>query len=247
MVSGGVDFASSYYFRGYLQADHGTIMQPYLNVFTTHRFQDDLVVSPYVSLFNSTHFAANNPMADMSDVMVGAVASRRGFAIDSRYAYYTMNPMVRTPVHEIGAKFSYDLINLWDDSDAVKPFSVRPYVGVYGEFMPDLDTTQLYANVGIEPSWRVELAGTKIGLGIPIEWGLGSNGYYFNSDGSNAAYGYFSSGLTASVALPVPEAYGKWFVNTSVQYLHLAADSVQMAGEGRNDVCIAKVGVSFVY
>lgn len=247
MISGGFDFASSYYFRGYLQADHGPIVQPYLNVFTAQTIQEDLVIRPYVSLFNSTHFAANNRMADMSDVMAGAVTSWHGLLVDSRYAYYTMSPQMRTPVHEIGVKTSFNMLSLLDESELLKPFSVRAFVGIYGDFIPEEDTVQMYANVGLEPTWRFEIGKTKVGLGMPIDWSFGSNDYYFNANGTNAAFGYFAGGLTASVALPVPEGYGQWFINTSVQYLHLAADSVQVAGEGRNDVCIGKIGLSFVF
>lgn len=246
MFSGGFDFASSYYFRGYLQADHGLIAQPYLNIFTTKTVQEGLVVSPYISLFNSTHFAPNNRMADMSDVMVGAVTMWNGFAIDSRYAFYTMSPLMRTPVHELGAKVSYDVLKPFE-SDLLKPFAVKPFVAAYSEIIPEQDTVQLFANVGIEPTWRFEVAKTKIGLGMPTEWGLGGNRYYFNSDGSNAAVGYFATGLTAGIALPVPERFGLWFLNTSVQYLHLTADSVQAANFGTRDVCIGKIGLSFVY
>lgn len=247
MLSGGLDFASAYYFRGYLQADHGPIMQPYLNIFTSQTINEDLVIRPYVSLFNSTHFAPNNRMADMSDVMLGAVTSWNGFLIDSRYAYYNMSPLMRTPVHEIGAKVSYDVLTFWEGNDALKPFSLKPFAAAYGEFIPEEGLSQLFANVGIEPTWRFEVAKTKVGVGLPIDWGLGGNGYYFNSNGSNAALGYFSTALTASVAIPVPDQYGKWFLNTSIQYLHLVADSVQAVGEGHNDVAIGKIGLSFIF
>lgn len=247
MLSGGFDFASAYYFRGYLQADHGPILQPYLNIFTSQTINEDLVIRPYVSLFNSTHFAPNNRMADMSDAMIGSVTSWNGFLIDSRYAYYNMSPLMRTPVHEIGAKVSYDVLSLWERDDALKPFSVKPFVAAYGEFIPEQGLSQLFANVGVEPTWRFEVAGTKVGLGLPIDWGLGGNDYYFNSNGTNAVLGYFSTALTASVAIPAPEQCGQWFLNTSIQYLHLAADSVQIAGDENNDVAIGKIGLSFIF
>ncbi|MEI8382958.1 MAG: hypothetical protein WCJ09_22750 [Planctomycetota bacterium] len=41
--------------------------------------------------------------------------------------------------------------------------------------------------------------------------------------------------MTARVAIPVPEAYGKWFLNTSLQYLHLSADSTIAANAGVRD------------
>ena len=246
MLSGGFDFASAYYFRGYQQADHGPILQPYLNIFTTKTIQEGLVVSPYISLFNSTHFAANNRMADMSDVMLGTVTNWNGWLIDTRYAFYNMSPLMRTPVHEIGAKVSYDILTPFD-SETLKPFAIRPFVGVYGEFIPEEDLSQLFVNLGVEPNWRIEVNGTKIGLGLPTEWGLGGNGYYFDSDGSNAAAGYFATSLTASISLPLPERFGLWYLNTSIQYLRLIADSVQEAGSFENNVCIGKVGLSFVY
>ncbi len=49
-----------------------------------------------------------------------------------------------------------------------------------------------------------------------------------------------------SVLLPI-DCPGQWFLNTSVQYLHLAADSVVAVAGGENDVCIGKAGISFVF
>src|SRR5688500_1017741 len=79
--SGGLDVPSAFYFRGYLQASHGPILQPYLNVFTNRVFDDGVVVRPYVSMFHSANFDDANRMADMSDVMVGAVATGHGFSV----------------------------------------------------------------------------------------------------------------------------------------------------------------------
>lgn len=247
MISGGLDFASAFYFRGYLQADRGLILQPYLNVFTRQNSTEDLVIRPYVSLFNSSHFGNDNPMADMSDVMVGAVTDWHAFSFDTRYAFFTMSPMMRTPVHEIGARVSYDALQRWSDVETLAPFRLKPFVGVYGDYIQDLDEIQMYLNLGVEPSWRVDVAGCRVGMSLPLEWGLGGNGYYSNANGSNATYGYFSTSLTASVALPVSDRLGQWFLNGTLQYLHLAADSVQMAARGNDDGFAAKFGLSFVY
>jgi hypothetical protein len=247
MLSGGFDVTSAYYFRGYQQADHGLILQPFLNVFTAHTLEDDVVIRPYVSLFNSTHFAANNRMADMSDVMAGAVATWGGVNVDARYAYYTMNPLMRSNVHELGAKASFDVLSLWHESDVLKPFSLKPFVGLYGELSDENGTEDIFLNVGVEPSWRFDVAGHKIGMSLPLDWGLSADHYFLNSDGSNAPFGYFATALTASASLPVPDGYGQWFLNTSVQYLHLAADSVRAISGGDNDVWIGKIGISFVF
>ncbi len=72
-------------------------------------------------------------------------------------------------------------------------------------------------NVGLEPSWRFEVAGTKVGIGLPLDWGLSVDDYYFNSAGDHQTLGYFSIALTSSVSLPVPAECGRWFLNTSLQ------------------------------
>jgi hypothetical protein len=245
-LSGGIDVPSAFYFRGYQQAIHGPIFQPYLNVYTTHSREDGIVVKPYVSFFNSSNWNSNNRMADMTDVMVGAVASGHGFTVDARYAWYTMNPVMRSQVHEFGAKFSFDVMSL-SGEEFLQQFSLKPFIGLYRELNDEVGTEEDFINVGIEPSWRTEIRGHKLGVGLPIEWGLTSDHYYLNADGTNANLGYFSTAVTTSVALTTGARSGQWFLNTSVQYLHLAADSVRAVNGGGSDECVGKIGVSFVY
>lgn len=244
--SGGIDFPTAFYFRGYNQATHGPILQPYLNIFSKHAFSEDIVVRPYVSLFHSTQPDDQNRMADMSDVMVGGVASSAAFSVDARYAFFTMNQLMRSNVHEFGIKASYDVLSLLKTCDCCQsPFALRPFFGAYFDLFDELGTEDVFLNVGIEPSWRGEVAGLKVGLSLPTDWGLSADDYYLNADGSNAALGYFSTSLAASVLLPC-SGRTQWFVNASVQYLHLAADSVRAVSPWDN-LCIGKLGVSFVY
>jgi hypothetical protein len=158
-----------------------------------------------------------------------------------------MNPLMRSGVHELGTRASVDLLSNWNDSDALKPFSLRPFVGLYGELNDQHGPEDMFLNVGLEPTWRTEVAGRKIGASLPMDWGLSADHYFFNSDGSNAMFGYFSVALTVSLSLPLPSGCGEWFLNTSVQYLHLAADSVAAVNDGDRDVCNGKIGLSFVY
>ncbi len=171
-LSGGLDIPTAFYFRGYLQASHGPILQPYLNVFTNRAF-GETVVRPYVSMFHSANFDDANRMADMSDVMVGAVATGQGFSVDGRYAYYTMNQFMRSAVHEFGVKASYDLVSMCSNCCcAPSPFSFRPFVGVYCDLSDEEGTEDVFLNIGFEPSWRCEVGNYKIGLGLPTDWGL---------------------------------------------------------------------------
>jgi hypothetical protein len=242
--SGGIDMPTAFYFRGYLQANHGPILQPYLNVFTKRAFSEDTVVRPYVSLFHSASPDDANRMESMSDVMLGAVVSGPALSIDGRYAYYTMNQLMRSNVHEFGVKASYDVLAGCQSCEVLAPLALRPFVGIYADLFDEEGTEDVFVNVGLDSTWRCELAGWKIGLGLPIDWGLSADDYYLNRDGSNAALGYFSTAATASVLLPI-QGHGQWFVNASVQYLHLAADSVRDISPD-DDLCIGKIGISFV-
>jgi hypothetical protein len=245
LLSGGIDFPSAFYFRGYEQADRGPIVQPYLNVFTSRTFGEEFVVRPYVSLFHSAHPASGNRMADMSDVMLGAIASAGGFRVDARYGYYTMNPLMRSDVHELGAKVSFDLLSP-DESVDPGPLSLRPFAGVYAEVADQNGTEDTFLNVGLEPAWRADVLGRRVGISLPLDWGLSTDRYYFDARGNNEVFGYFSGALTTSLALPERDGCGQWFLNASIQYLYLAADSVRFVSDER-DVWIGKIGVSFVY
>jgi hypothetical protein len=238
-----VDYAPAYYFRGYLQANSGRILQPYANLFATCPLGDEVVVRPYLSVFNSSHFADHDRMSEMTDVMLGAVATWRGLTVDARYAFYDTSPIQRSAVHELGAKASVDVLAPWQEPAAPGPFSVRPFFGLYGEVADQRGSEDVYAEAGVEPAWRGEVAGRKVGVSAPLLWGLSVHDYYLDARGRNEALGYFSASLAASVALPAPDRCGEWFLNVSVQYLHLFADSVVAINNGGRDVFLGKVGV----
>jgi hypothetical protein len=181
----------------------------------------------------------------MSDVMLGAVASSSALSIDARYAWFNMNQLMRSNVHEFGVKASYDVLSLCGACQG-SPFSLRPFFGAYFDLFDEEGTEDIFLNVGLEPSWRGELAGLKIGLSLPTDWGLSADGYYLTTAGNNDGLGYFSTALAASIMLPCSGRCQR-FVNTSVQYLHLAADSVRAVNNGDADICIGKLGISFVY
>ncbi len=246
-LSGGLDFASSYFFRGYLQADQGLIMQESLNLFTVCPFGEDVIVRPYVSFFNSSHFGDNNPMSGMTDAMAGATTSWHGLVVDARYAYYNTNPTMSSNVHELGAKASFDLLSLWSDDGTPRSWSLRPFAGFYDELSDENGTQNAYLDIGLEPSWRFELAGRKAGIALPVDWGLGIDDYYLNSNGDNTTLGYFSVAANGTLSLPVPESLGVWFFNASIQYLHLYADNLQTINHGDRDAVIGKLGLSFVF
>lgn len=202
-VTGGLDYASAYYFRGYLQADRGFILQPYLSAFATCHCSDEWIVRPYVSFFHSGH-DDGNPMKDMTDAMLGATASWKGLVVDGQYGWYTTSPTQRGDVHELGVRASFDVWNCWREGDEPACFTLRPYAGLYVEASDEAGSEDAYLELGLDPAWRFDVCGTKVGLALPLALGLSADDYYFDDLGDSETLGYFSAGVTASVALPAP-------------------------------------------
>ncbi len=115
-------------------------MQPYLNLFAVCPCRDEVVVRPYISLFDSSHLAKNNLMAEMSDVMLGATTNWRGLLVDARYAYCNTNPEMRSNLHELGVKASVDILAHWQKPASLRSFSLRPFAGVYAEVFDQVAT-----------------------------------------------------------------------------------------------------------
>jgi hypothetical protein len=244
-LTGGLDYATAFFFRGYQRGDNGLILQPYLTLFADCPLGGGAVVRPYVSLFNSSELGGHDEMSDMTDVMVGTALTWHGLLVDGKYTYYSPAPAPHLPMHELGVRVSYDVLSLCAKPEGSAPFALRLFTGVYGELSEGKGA--LYVEPGLEPSWRFELAGRKIGLGLPVLCGLGAGGYYLNDRGENAPVGYLSSAVTASVSLPFPVGCGEWFLNASIPYLYLFADNLVLQNNGSHDAFVAKVGIGFLF
>src|SRR5215218_10532399 len=54
-LTGGVDYVTSYFFRGYNQEDTGLIFQPYVTITATLVSNDNFTLNGYVGTWNSFH------------------------------------------------------------------------------------------------------------------------------------------------------------------------------------------------
>jgi hypothetical protein len=244
-LTGGLDYASAFYFRGYLQGNSGLILQPNLTLFGNCRLADQAVLRPYVSFFNSSDLIENDSMRGMTDAMVGASLTWRGWAVDGKYTYYNPPPATHLPSHELGARASCDVLSFRQADKASGPFALRLFAGLYGELSEQKGA--VYLEPGLEPSWRCEVAGRSVGISLPLVCGLSADGYYLDTQGGNAPVGYCSATVTASVSLPAPAGWGEWFLNASCQYLHLFADNLAALNHGSRDAFIGKVGIGFLF
>lgn len=246
-VTGGLDYASAYYFRGYRQSNNGLVFQPFATVFANSASGNGWSLRPYATAWGSLSPNDGQDTQSMVDLMGGAVATGHGLTVDARFAYYAPGPVMNSEVFEFDVKASYDLATLWREPSAGLGCSITPYVGIYRELWDRAFGNETYVETGVEPGTRFLVAGRPVGFSVPVFWGLSPGDYYQNAAGGNATLGYFSTGLAVSVGLPTQAGCGRWFVSAAVQYLNLSADNLQTLNDGRRHQFLGKCGVGFAF
>ncbi len=116
-ISGGVNFTTAYYHRGYLQENKGFVAQPYLTLGYTLGDPKTLAVTPYVGTWNSLHdeHTYNAGDADLwyeSETMAGAVLSRGPVSLDVQYKLFSYPNGALAQIEEVSAKLSADLVQV---------------------------------------------------------------------------------------------------------------------------------------
>lgn len=248
-VSGGLDWTTAYFFRGYNQEDTGLILQPYAQITASLVDEDDLTVSAYIGTWNSVHSkhtgASSSPNSWYEQDVYGGVDVGLGpVTIGAIYTYYTYPSDAFETIQEIGGKISFDDSVFWGE-DAI--ITLKPYVAAYLETSDGNGSEDAYGEVGIQPSF--DIGDTGVTLAVPVALGLSLDDYYIDpGSGDNEVLGFVSVGALASMPLPIPSDYGSWSLTGGVQYIYLFSDGLQAANDGGTDYeLLAKVGVSFSY
>ena len=252
--SGGADFVTAYFFRGYNQEDQGLIAQPYATLYIKLDDSDAHKVTAYVGTWNSLHSehtlsnAGGGPDAWYeSDFLGGVDFSSGAFTLGFVYTAYTYPNGAAETIEEVGAKLT------WDDTTFQKGklgFALKPYVAAYAETSDGNGSEDWYGEVGVAPGvYTFNKDGRyPVALTVPIAVGLGLKDYYFDDDGHEEFLGYVSAAVTASVPLPfIKSDYGSWNLTGSLQYLWLNAEGLQTLNHGDDSELIGKVGIAFAY
>jgi hypothetical protein len=249
IFTGGLDYTPAYYRRGYLQDDHGLNLQPFASLGTCLNPGSPVLVHPYLTGWGSFGLTdLDHPMAHMAEGMAGVFVTWGGWNVDVNYGLYSTAPETPfTAVQELGLKVSYDVSTLWAEPGHPSPFALRPYAQLDWETFREVGPRGSYAEVGLEPAWRLPWGGQQIGLAMPVQLGLGVHDYYFNSCGCEEGLGYVGVGLSASVMLPRPPCGGRWFLSGSIQYLRLVADNLITLNHGEANAVTGKVGIGFSF
>jgi hypothetical protein len=262
-----MDYATDYFYRGYLLQSGGLIIQPYLTASWQWQADDGISVTPYVSLLSSFdldgtelrmlpsggHGHSGGAAAGRSrsnwfemELFGGAVARAGDLSIDFKYMLHEASGGSFAGVQELGAKISYDIAPLWYDEASSDACGIKPFIAAYFETVDQEGTRDAYWETGVEPYLRWNTDRCRIGLSFPVILGLGLDDYYFDARGNSESLGYMSFGAVASVPLSEAFEFASVFLTASIRYLHLFADNLAEIASGR-DQWVATVGIGFAF
>jgi hypothetical protein len=252
-LTGGLDYTTAYFFRGYNQEDTGLILEPYVTITAALVSNDNFTLNGYVGTWNSFHSkhtaASGNGNSSWyeSDLFGGLDFVFGKFTLGTVYTFYTYPNGAFQTIQEVGFKVAYD------DTDFMKNsginFALKPYAAIYFETDDGNGTEDTYLEFGIGPSFGVgNVAGKPVTISVPVVLGCSVDDYYLDNSGDNEFFGYGSIGLFASIPLGDTGKFGTWTLTGGVQFIELFADSAEAVNDGgKSNELLGKVGVSFAY
>ncbi len=199
-LTAGADVPTAYVFRGLLQEDEDFIFQPAVDLgIALYEGSGALTaVTANVGNWNSMHGGPTG--GDLNDGswyeadLYGSVTFAFGkFKPGVLFTSYLSPNDGFNSVHELAGVFAYD------DSANVFPLNPKAILAFELDGQADGgDGKGTYLELGIRPVVKVA---APLSLAIPVKLGLSLNDYYEGATGSNT-FGYFDTGLIASVPLP---------------------------------------------
>jgi hypothetical protein len=247
-TAAGFDFASAYMFRGIFQEDSGVIVPPFVDVGVVLYQGSGALTSVTANggIWNSLHSGPSgnsgrgNPWYEAD--YYGAVTFTMGrWKPGALFTSYTSpNDAFRT-VHELAAVLAYD------DSSSRFPLSPKAILAFELDGQADGGAKSgTYLELGVRPVVKlIDAARYPVTLAIPLKLGLSVRDYYEGPAG-NKHFGYFDTGLIASVPLAFMPAGAAWEVHGGVDFLWLG-DNLRLLNRDDSSKPVGIFGLSVTY
>jgi hypothetical protein len=241
-VAAGVDFLSSYMFRGIRQEDSGVIVPPFVDIGVTAYEGDGALKSVTLNggNWNSLHSGPTGKWyeADYYGSVTFAFGNWKPGALFTTYT---------SPNDTFGTVYELAGVLAYDDSASAFPLSPKVTLAVELDGQADGGESQgTYLEFGVRPVVPVVPSGRyPLTVAIPTKVGLSVNDYYEGPTGSNT-FGYFSTGALASVPLAFMNGTTSWEVHGGFDLLFLGDNLKLFNGDDRVKP-VAIVGVSVTY
>jgi hypothetical protein len=253
-VTGGIDFLNAYMFRGIRQnADSGFVTWPYADLGLAVYSGDGGLKSVGINVgtWNSLHTGltgtdntTNGKLWYESDFYATfALGFGGGVSLGTTYTAYTSPNSMFTTVKEFAFKLGAD------DSGYMGRASMKPYALFAFEFDTEAGRGQAdgglnagkYMELGIAPGYSA----SRASLAFPLKLGL-SLGDYYELDGVDSTFGFFSVAGIVTVPLGGTTSLGAWNIHGGVEYQALGDTTKAFNGDESSKV-IGSFGIGFSY
>ena len=251
-VTSSVDLTNVYMFRGIRQDDTKVMIWPAADIGLSLYSGDGALKSAALDFgsWNSLHTgnaglkSASKKLWYESDFYTSfSLGFAGGVSLGTTYTAYTSPNAGFTNVKEVMFKLGVA------DSAKLGKAALRPY----GIAAFEMDTAPgvgqadgglkagRYLELGVGPGW----SGSKASLTFPVKVGL-SMGNYYELDGVDNKFGYFSASGIVAVPLKVPASYGAWNVHGGVEFQQLGK-TTKAFNNGDAQKVIVSGGIGLAY
>lgn len=251
-VTSSVDLTNVYMFRGIRQDDTKVMIWPAADLGLTLFSGDGALKSAALNFgsWNSLHTgnaglnSASKKLWYESDFYTSfSLGLAGGVSLGTTYTAYTSPNAGFTNVKEVMFKLGVD------DSAKLGKGALKPYGVVAFEFNTEPGIGQAdgglkagrYLELGVGPGW----SGSKASLTFPVKVGVSLANYY-ELDGVDHRFGYFSAAGVASVPLNLPASFGSWNVHGGVEFQQLGTMTKSFNnGEAQKVIVSGGLGLSY--
>jgi uncharacterized protein (TIGR02001 family) len=257
-ITGNIDFLNQYMFRGIRQNSTGMAIWPSFDLGIQTYSGEGGFKSATINIgtWNSLHTGdtgQDGPTGKLwyeSDFYATlGLGFGGGFSFGTTYTAYTSPNSTFSTVKEIMFKLGVD------DSAQLGKFSMKPYAIFAFEFDTEAGTGQAdagenagkYLELGIAPGYT---GYSRAAIAFPIKLGM-SMGDYYELDGEDNKFGYFSIGGIVTVPLGGTGKFGAWNLHFGAEYQKLGDTTAfynsDDDGDPQHNQFIGSVGFGFSY
>jgi len=246
-ITGGLDVANAYLFRGIPQDDTGVVMWPFGDLGIALHSGDGAIKSLAVNvgLWNSLHTGAagsDGPSGKLwyeSDFYATlGFGFGGGTSVGVTYTAYTSPNGSFNTVREVSFKVAFD------DSRPLGRLASKPYVIVARELEGQADggaAEGTYLELGAAPGFPVG----GLMVTVPLRAGL-SLGDYYEGVAGDERFGFFSAAGILTVPLSSgPTRVGSWNIHGGVEYVRLGDRNADILGDTSKVIGSIGIGLSY--
>jgi len=259
----GVDFVSMYISRGMVFSSKASV-QPWLELDVPIRSGE--AIGPFDSV---SWFIGNWNSIQDGDPGLGQNRSGRELVIDNWYEtdlygglrvtfaehfgsslrlnYYTSPSDSFEEIYEIDWRISYNDAHWWTDSeDDAGNFALNPSLRIAKEIDDKGGADGWYFQPALRPSYTFTNLPVDVTVQVPFVFGFGADGQYLEPNGDEIHFGFFQTGIGASIPLDVlPEDAGSLSLSAAVDVIFVTDPDINFRGNETETV--AKIGLTYAY